>query len=406
MSHSRRIGDQLQTQLDAHGLIAPSYHEHSLASVLPAAAAALGYEHVLESVAATTGGAARARSAAASLGLPAVERVCVVLIDGLGMANLLANPGATPFLSSLLAEGSTGKTGFPSTTASSMGTFGTGACTGQTAMVGYSAAVPGTDDIGNFVSWRDLPPPHEVQRHPVIFELLARAGLAVTSVGLSRFDGSGMTRAALRGAAYVGAESLHDHVDLAATALNYPGLVYLYWGEVDKIGHHAGTRAATWRAALAKTDYELGRLFVSLPPKTAMIVTADHGMIDVDPAKLIDISTIYALSKGVRAVGGEPRAAHVYLNSPGSAHKTRNTWRTELGERALVLTKEEAIAGGLFGAVTKSAAKWMGDLVVAMTGTDLIADSNSAPAQSLRLLGVHGSLTAAEVEIPLLVAVT
>ena len=48
----------------------------------------------------------------------------------------------------------------------------------------------------------------------------------------------------------------------------------------------------------------------------------------------------------------------------------------------------------------------MGDLVVAMTGTDLIADSNSAPAQSLRLLGVHGSLTAAEVEIPLLVAVT
>ena len=66
MSHSRRIGDQLQTQLDAHGLIAPSYHEHSLASVLPAAAAALGYEHVLESVAATTGGAARARSEAAA----------------------------------------------------------------------------------------------------------------------------------------------------------------------------------------------------------------------------------------------------------------------------------------------------------------------------------------------------
>lgn len=406
LAYQRVVATELESRLQAYGFIAPGYHERSLGSVLPAAAAALGQAHALDPVTATTGGSDRATSAAAAFGLGDVDRVCVVLIDGLGMHNLRENAESAPFLTSLLGEGSSGLAGFPSTTATSMGLFGTGSSPGQTAMVGYSALDPETGVVGNFVSWKDLGQPQHVQRHPVIFELLAKAGVAVTSVGLERFADSGMTQAALRGATYLGATTLGDHVNAAAAALNSPGLVHLYWGEVDKVGHHHGPTSSQWRRALAQTDYEISRLYQALPPKTALIVTADHGMITTDPKALIDISSNYALSKGVRVVAGEPRASHVYLNSPGSAIATAQRWNDILGDKALVLAKEEAIGQGLFGTATKYAKRWVGDLVVAMTGTGTIADSTTAPPASLRLLGVHGSLTPAEVEIPILAVQT
>lgn len=408
MSHTyqRVISSELETRLQAYGFISPRYHGHSLGSVLPAAAAALGQPEVLDKVAATTGGSDRARSAAAAFGMGEVERVCVVLIDGLGLHNLRDNAASAPFLSSLLGDNTSGRTGFPSTTATAMGLFGTGSSPGQTAMVGYSAQDPVSGVVGNFVSWKDLGEPTEIQRHPVIFELLANAGVQVTSVGLERFADSGMTQAALRGATYLRASTLGEHVNAAAAALSRPGLVHLYWGEVDKIGHHHGPTSSQWRRALAHTDYEMSRLYQALPPKTALIVTADHGMITTDPKSLIDISSNYALSKGVRTVAGEPRASHIYLNSPGSAVATAKRWNEVLGDRALVLAKEEAIGQGLFGTATKYAKSWIGDLVVAMTGTGTIADTTTAPPASLKLLGVHGSLTPAEVEIPILVVQT
>lgn len=404
--HQRVVSNELTTKLAAHGFIAPSYHDYSLASVLPAAAAALGFEDALSPTAPTSGGPERARHAAQQLGLKQVDRVCVVLIDGLGLNNLKENPESAPFLTSLLESSAPGLSGFPSTTAASMGTFGTGSSTGQTSMVGYSAINPQTGELGNFVSWKGLGDPLKIQRHPVIFDQLSRAGANVTSVSLGRFAHSGMTQAALRGATYRSADSLTEHVDIAAFELGQPGLVHLYWGEVDKIGHHQGTNSSQWRTALAKADYEISRLYQSLPPATALIVTADHGMINTDPAKLIDISNHYGLSQGVQAIAGEPRASHVYLNSPGSASQVAKRWTQELGDKALVLTKDQAVGGGLFGTATKYTQTWIGDLVVMMTGTGIIADTTTATPASLRLLGVHGSLTPTEVEIPLLVAQT
>lgn len=404
--HQRVVSNELTAKLTAHGFIAPSYNDYSIASVLPAAAAALGFEDALGSTTPTSGGPERARHAAHQLGLKQVDRVCVVLIDGLGLNNLKQNAASAPFLTSLLASSAPGLSGFPSTTAASMGSFGTGSSTGQTAMVGYSAINPQTGELGNFVSWKGLGDPLNIQRHPVIFDQLSRAGANVTSVSLGRFANSGMTQAALRGASYRSADSLAQHVDVAAFELSRPGLVHLYWGEVDKVGHHAGPNSSQWRMALTNTDHEISRLYQSLPPSTALIVTADHGMINTDPAKLIDISNHYALSQGVQAVAGEPRASHIYLNSPGTASQVAKRWSQELGDRALVLTKDQAIGGGLFGTATKFTKTWIGDLIVLMTGTGIIADTTTATPASLRLLGVHGSLTPTEVEIPLLVAHT
>ncbi|MHA7133172.1 alkaline phosphatase family protein [Oerskovia turbata] len=380
------------------GLLAPRYDGLALSSVLPAAAGALG----VDLVTATGTSSSRART---DLGLPTADRVCVVLVDGLGHENLAERAGHAPFLRSLLADARALTSSFPSTTAAAMGTFGTGTAPGRTGMLGYTQRDAATGRLANMVSWEGAAPPRELQQEPPVLERLADAGVEVSSVGPARFAGSGMTVAALRGARYLTAESLADRVDTVAFELTAPGLVYLYWGDVDKVGHHHGWRSRQWGDALTDLDRELGRLARSLPHGTLLLVTADHGMVDVDRSKRWDVATTPELGRGVDLVGGEPRAVHVYAR-PEQASEVAARWSSVLGDHALVAERADAIAAGWFGPVAPHVEPMIGDVVVAMRGRATVVDSRTQTAASLQLVGVHGSLTRTEMRVPLLVATT
>ncbi|BDZ43366.1 nucleotide pyrophosphatase [Paraoerskovia sediminicola] len=373
-------------------LVAPSYDGRSLASVLPAAAGALGIDL-------TPGG--RSREAQRSLGLPDVERVCVVLVDGLGHDNLAERAGHAPFLRSLLAGSEPLLSSFPSTTAAAMGTFGTGTCPGRTGMLGYTQRDAETGALANMVSWDGAGEPESLQREATVLQGVASAGLGVTSVGPRRFAGSGMTRAALRGGTYVAAESLPGRVDAVVRALREPGLAYLYWGDVDKVGHHRGWGSWQWGDALEALDRELADLSRRLPRGTLLLVTADHGMIDVDLTERWDVAAEPELSRGVQMVAGEPRATHLYVASDDVA-QVRERWTQVLGDAALVVTRDEAVAAGWFGPVSAHVREVPGDVVVAMRRRATVVDSASQSAASLTLTGVHGSLTRTEMRVPFL----
>ena len=364
----------------------------SLTHVLPAVADALG-EHV-------PGGAA----ARDLLGLPAARRACVVLVDGLGHLNLAERGGHAPFLRSLLPASRPLVSTFPSTTATAVAAFGTGLPPGATAMLGYTVRVPATGLLGNLVSWSDMPAAATWQPHPTVFERLTAAGVPVTSVGPARFHGSGLTGAALRGAAYAPAESLGARVDAVLRALREPGLTYLYWHDVDKTGHHHGWGSWQWGDALGELDAELSRLARSLPRDTLLVVTADHGMVDVDPARRRDLATDPVLGAGVASTGGEPRALHLHLDADADADVVADRWRAALGADAVVRTRDEAVAAGWFGPVEPRVLPVVGDVVVAMTGAATVVDSRTQTPASMQLVGVHGSLTAREMLVPLLVA--
>ena len=383
---------RLADAADRLGFQLPDSAGRSLSAVLPAVAGSLG----------AFDAAGRNRAAQQLLGLDPAERVCVVLIDGLGFENLTERGGHAPFLRSLLADGGSLTCGFPSTTAVSMGIFGTGTSPGRTGMLGYTVRNPHTGVIANMVSWTGLGAPEDVQREPTLFEELTTAGVAVTTVGPARFAESGMTRAALRGGRYWTAESLADRVDAAAYELIQPGLVYLYWGDVDKIGHHEGARSWQWGDALAAADREIERLARTLPPGTRLIVTADHGMVDVDFSRRWDVAEVTGLREGVKVVAGEPRAVHVYSRKAAGAPAVAERWRDVLGDAALVATRDEVIDAGWFGPVADHVAPYIGDLIVAVAGAGTIVDSRTQSAASLTLRGVHGSLTPREMRIPFL----
>jgi len=134
------------------------------------------------------------------------------------------------------------------------------------------------------------------------------------------------------------------------------------------------------------------------------VVTADHGMVDVDRSRRWDVATTPALSDGVELVAGEPRALHVHTRAgaPGGPDAVVARWRATLGASAIVATRDEAVAAGWFGPVSEHVRPVLGDVVVAMTGRATVVDSRTQSAASMSLVGVHGSFTPEEMYVPLL----
>jgi hypothetical protein len=371
----------------------PRYDASGLAGVLPAVVRSLAVAEP------EVGGNGRLDL----LDLPPVRRAVVVLIDGLGYDLLRQRSGHAPFMRGLLPAAYRLTAGFPSTTATSMGTFGTGLPPGAHGLVGYEVLVPGEDRLLNELSWDKGPDPRLWQPNQTFFEGAVADGVAVTRIGPGFFDGSGLTNAALRGGRFTAAHSLEDRVDsaLAAVRASKRALVYLYWGELDKVGHVHGCQSWEWGEELELIDRGIARLAAGVPSDTSVQVTADHGMVDAPHALRIDLAHDAELAADVRHVGGEPRSLQLYCE-PGATDDVLATWRERVDARAWVLSREEAIGHGLFGAVSEHVLPRIGDVIVAMRDNFAIVDSRTARPKLLALLGLHGSLTPGEMAIPLL----
>lgn len=360
----------------------------TLASVLPAVARSLGSTRY---------------ATAPDLGLTPAHRAVVVLVDGMGYGQLTRRLGHTPFLREHLAAGLRLDSGFPSTTAASMGSFGTGTSPGTHGLVGMEVLDPSANVVFNQLNWENGPDPFRWQPVPTVFEEVAGEGVAVTRVGPPYFDGSGLTNAALRGGRFVAASSPADRVRAAVDAVRATrrSLVYLYWGEVDKAGHVHG--ADSWELVdeLEAVDRWLGTLAAAVPADTAVHVTADHGMVDVPFANRVDLAREPELLDGVRHAAGEPRGAQLYTR-PGAVADVAARWRERLGDTAWVTTRDEMVASGWFGAVRPEVLPRIGDVLALMLTDVAVVDTVRMRPELVRLFGHHGSVTEEERGIPLL----
>lgn len=370
--------------------VVPAYDEGSLLGVLPGVAASLGADLGLDAVA-----------------LPPARRACVVLVDGLGHELLEQEAGSAPFLASMLAGGRTLTAGCPSTTATSLGSFGTGLPPGRHGLVGYEVMDPDRGVLLNELRWDPATDPLDWQPHRTVFQAMVDQGVRVVQIGNPEFAGSGLTQAALRGGEFIGIKRLPARVDatLRLLAEPRPALVYLYWGEVDAAGHLHGQRSAQWLTALRRVDREIARLARRLGPDTLLVVTADHGMVDVPHTGRMDLADRPDLTAGVAVVGGEARFVQLYCQ-PGAVDDVAGRIGDALGDRAWVRTRVEAIAAGWFGPVEDRVMGRIGDVLVAARGSFALVDSRTATPHLLALIGQHGSLTPAEQLVPLLLHVT
>lgn len=377
----------------------PDYAAGSLAQLLPSVAGAIGVPGFLD-----------------TLGLGEQQRVCTVLVDGLGARLLAERGGHAPFLRRAGGSQPDGvptelRTSVPSTTATALATLGTGCAPGAHGVIGYRAFEPGTLRVVNHLTWPADLDPEAWQPCPTVFERVAAAGVRTTMVGPAAFEGSGLTRAALRGPAYVRAETLDARVDAAVAALSASprALVNVYWGDVDKIGHAKGWLSHEWAMELERVDAALQALRRRAPKDALVLVTADHGMVDCPPAAVFDVAGQPQLRTDVLATAGEPRLLQLRVR-PGQAEAVAGRWRDVLGEQAWVLTSDEAVVAGWFGRVGADAGtgadggamRRVGEVLVAARGDLAVVDSERDDRAALSMVGQHGSLTDDETAVPLL----
>jgi hypothetical protein len=167
-----------------------------------------------------------------------------------------------------------------------------------------------------------------------------------------------------------------------------------------------GWRSAQWRRTVRAVDRELARLARGLPAGTVLVVTADHGMVDVPHIDRLDLATRPGLWPRFRVLGGEGRFAQVYCEhgtAPAAVGDLAERLAKWIGERAWVGTRSEAIDLGWFGPVEDRVRPRLGDIIVAGREPFTLIDSRTARPQLLSLIGQHGSLTADEQLVPLLV---
>ncbi len=189
---------------------------------------------------------------------------------------------------------------------------------------------------------------------------------------------------------------------MQAAGARAPSLTYMYDGDLDWTGHRYGVASPQWLAQLGMIDLAAERLREELPGDTRIVVVADHGMIDASAEGRIDVDERLELREGVALVGGEARFRHLYCRA-GAVDDVLETWREVMGGSALVLSREEAVGRGWFGAVSAHVWPRLGDVVVACGGDHAVLSSRDFPYEA-RLIGMHGSLTAAEMLVPVLVA--
>ncbi|MCI1935464.1 MAG: alkaline phosphatase family protein [Bifidobacteriaceae bacterium] len=376
------------------------YSSHSLSAVLPALSAAVGTP-------VRTATHADAAACQKALGLPSAPAAVVVLVDGMGYWNLADRLGHAPYLRTLMNDSANRPidTCYPSTTVAAMGTFGTGTGPGLTGMLGYTQLNPAKDVIAQMIQWVDAPKPEDLQREETVFQKMHALGARVTSVGLPNFKRSALTVAALRGAEYAGHINPMKRVELAAQSARKPGLTYLYSRDADKAGHRYGWNSDQWVGKLEAIDTRLRVLRDSVPKGTLIVITADHGMVSMDPATQIDIADEPELSRGVRLVGGEPRALMLYADPETDPVQIRTRWSNRLEVHARVLLKDEAIAAGMFGRVDPRIVPMIGDVIVCCAGRYTIVDSRTQSEGARMMPSVHGSATQLEQQIPLLIDV-
>jgi hypothetical protein len=348
-------------------------------------------------------------SVAASVGIPGYQnvlgfaptrRACILLVDGLGWEQLRDHPAAAPFLSELASTARPITAGFPASTVTSLGSLCTGCPPGQHGILGYQVLIPGEGRLLNGLRWDSRVDPRTWQPLPTVYERAADAGIAAYHIAQGSFRGTGLTNALMRGAEYLAADSMGALAARAAAALadNAQAFVTVYHGDLDGTGHVFGVGSDAWRNQLAHVDKLAEHLAGGLPPGTALYVTADHGMVDVGPEDRIDFDAVEELRSGVALLGGEPRARHVYAR-PGAAADVLAAWREVLGDRAWVLSRDEAIKEGWFGPVDGEMAKRIGDVIAAPAGTTAIVATHGEPRESA-LFGMHGSLTPSEQLVP------
>ena len=190
----------------------------------------------------------------------------------------------------------------------------------------------------------------------------------------------------------------------AEIAIGGPGkLIYLYIPELDQAAHAHGWQSTEWTTALETADAAVRELAAVLGPGDGLLVTADHGLIDVPHHAHVLVDG--ELLRGIRFMAGEPRCLQLYFEpdaTPAERRDSLDLWKESESARSWVVSREEAVTAGWFGRVDAEVLPRIGDIIVAARKGIAYYDGRIENPKGRSLVAQHGSWSPAETRIPLL----
>jgi len=334
------------------------------------------------------------------------KRVIAILVDGLGSQNLKAAAGHAPFLNQAMAGRKNISCGFPSTTASSIASFATGDSAGTHGLVGYKVFDRKTHTAFNLLNgWDAEHRPLDWQHSQTVTERALASGVGAYSIGPKAYEGSDFTQATMTGAKYLAGKTIADRFDVARELLRTERsdfIAYLYIPELDQIGHAQGVSSDKWLASLEEVDSQVRTLSAALGKTDSLLLTADHGVIDIPAHAHVYLDEAKTEWSSVVDVSGDPRVNFIYLGNPSVQQAMQKELQDFIGDRGLVLSKSDVVAAGWYGKLRPDVSLKLPDLFVLATKNVAFYHRGYAPAASLNMVGQHGALSSVEMSIPLL----
>ena len=332
------------------------------------------------------------------------KHIVCVLVDGLGAENVLERSGHAPWLASQVKAGAIAHAGFPSTTSANIASFATGLTPGEHGLIGHQVFDRVFDEKINLLTgWNERTDPEIWQPNQTLSELAFASGVACYAIGHEEYRNSGFTRATMRKAEYIAAESLAQRFQAAREVLTSKteSISYLYIPELDKYGHKFGWQSQGWASLLEELDAELENFAASLPKDCGLIVTADHGMVDSPMEQHLVIDDAVDQGGLLEWFGGDTRVAYLYLKDAAAAPSLQDRLESQSALFQTVLT-QDAIEANWFGPVGALAKARMPELMLLARSNFTLFHSVYSKRRSIEMVAHHGGLSSSELRIPLI----
>jgi hypothetical protein len=328
----------------------------------------------------------------------------VIIVDGLGVSNIRSAGGHAGFLNQRLKSSKTLFAGFPATTTSSLTSLATGQENGIHAVLGHRVYDRSLKRNINFLN--DLGAeldPRDYQNIETISEIAAKQGVKVSTIGPAEYDGSGFTMATMPNAIYISAASFQDRFASAKKALSQSNsLTYLYFPELDQLAHRFGSDSTKWLDAIEELDSELAKFAKSIATSSGVVLTADHGVIDVASDRHVYLDE-YECFDDLEQIGGDPRVGFLYFSDGVDLESKSQLITGSIGKLTDVVTVDQLVRSGWLASFSHQAKLMAPDLVLLPKSDRVIYHRGFAKARSLLMIGQHGGMTQAEWEVPLIV---
>jgi hypothetical protein len=333
------------------------------------------------------------------------RQVVLLVLDGVGWGQLEAGRHDAPTVTA--GRGGPITSVVPTTTATALTSITTGRPPAAHGVVGYRVRVHADghgprddagDEVMNVLRWRAASGDMRRRLPARTFQPIPPFGaVAVPAVTRMEFASTGFTAAHLAGARLVG-WSVPSTLVVEIRRLLGAGepFVYAYYDGLDKVAHERGL-GEYYAQELRTVDRLVGDLIGVLPPGAALVVTSDHGQVEVGGAVRLPGPALLAC---VEMLSGEGRFRWLHAR-PGAASDLLATAQELHGDEAWVRTRERIVDEGWFGGpLDATVADRLGD--VALVSRQPVAFLDPADTGETRLAARHGSLTPAEMYVPLL----